>query len=65
MVQGVAGVLNNKTYLNGMIDEVGLWSRGLTQDEIVQAGQNLAGFLAVSSEGKLATSWGAVKAERR
>ena len=28
MSQGIAGVLGNKTYLNGMIDEVSLWGRG-------------------------------------
>jgi len=65
MSQGAAGVINNKTYLNGIIDEVGLWSRGLTEKEIQQAAQNLRLFLGVSSAGKLATAWATVKAERR
>ena len=65
MALGVAGVLNNKTYLNGLIDELGLWARGLSQEEVRQAGQDLRLFLGVSPAGKLATSWGAVKAARR
>ena len=65
MAQGVAAVKANKTYLNGMIDEVGLWARGLSQEEVRQAGENLPLFLGVSFEGKLATSWAAVKAATR
>jgi len=61
MSQGIAGLIGNKTYLNGMIDEVGLWARGLSQEQVRQAGENLSLFLGVSSEGKLATSWAAMK----
>ncbi len=64
MSQGIAGVLGNKTYLDGMIDEVALWGRGLSDEEIAQLG-SLRRFLAVSPARTLAASWGAVKAYMR
>jgi len=62
--RGVDGPLKSKTYIGGMIDEVGLWARGLSQEEVRDAGENLPAFLGVSLRGKLATSWASLKASR-
>ena len=46
------------TFKNGLIDEVGIWGRALTEAEVVEA---MKGFLAVSPKDKVATSWGDIK----
>ena len=45
-------------FKNGAIDEVGVWRRALTQAEIEKA---MKSFLAVSPNGKVATTWGDIK----
>ena len=45
-------------FKNGLIDEVGVWRRALSQTEIEEA---MKGFLAISPKDKVATSWGAIK----
>ena len=48
--------------VDGLIDEVGLFSHALTLEEIKQISrQGLAQFLAVDSRQKLATTWGEIK----
>ncbi len=49
--------------LSGYLDEVRLYDRGLSADEIMQ-NFNAQGFLAVSPSKKLAETWGEVKALR-
>lgn len=49
---------------NGTIDEVQVWNRALTEDEIKQSMQNLMKIgSAVDIAGKLANTWGNLKAE--
>jgi hypothetical protein len=48
------GWVDNNRYFDGIIDEVRIWSRGLTEEEF-------AGLLPVKPKDKLATYWGAVK----
>ena len=47
----------------GIIDEVGLFNRALTADEIMTASAKGLIISAISPLGKLATSWGAIKAQ--
>ena len=46
------------SFRNGLIDEVGVWRRVLTQDEIKAAMQDI---FSVSPKDKIATTWGDVK----
>ena len=46
------------TFRNGSIDEVALWRRALSQDEIKAAMQDI---LEVSPKDKTATTWGDIK----
>jgi len=47
-------------YFNGMIDDVRIYNRILTEDEIAQA---MEGRAAVEFSGKLATKWGVLKTQ--
>ena len=51
-----------RRYFEGLIDEVGIYNRTLTEDE-VKRNFNAKG-LAVNPENKLATAWGEIKASR-
>lgn len=60
-----ASVRINKTtrrYFEGLIDEVGIYNRALTENEI-ETNFNAQG-LAVSPQGKLAVVWGEIKSSR-
>lgn len=60
-----ASVRINKTtrrYFEGLIDEVGIYNRALTESEI-ETNFNAQG-LAVSPQGKLAVVWGEIKSSR-
>ena len=46
-------------FYKGLIDEVKVWNRPLTAEELEQSGKQPS---AVSASGKLTTTWGAVKA---
>lgn len=47
----------------GVIDEIAIFSVALSEDDIMRImAQGLEGFMAVHPEGKLATSWGELKA---
>lgn len=52
------GWVDNNRYFDGLIDEVKIWSRGLTEEELEL-------LLPVRPKGKLATYWGAIKSGRR
>jgi hypothetical protein len=58
-----AGGASQNEYWAGHLDEVKVWNRGLSNDEVKQQ-MNLEAkdILAVNSGGKLATAWGRVKA---
>jgi len=45
---------------NGLIDEVQIWDRALTEDELKQSMQDMT-KLAVNSRGKLTSTWGNIK----
>lgn len=47
---------------NGAIDEVQVWGRALTEDEIQQS-MGEFGSIAVNASGKLASTWGKLKSE--
>ena len=58
------GCAKNKpqyAFKNGSIDEVAIWSRVLSEDEIRSAMQRF--LLAVSPKHKIATTWGNIKRE--
>ena len=46
---------------NGIIDEVGIWSRSLSQDEISLAMEGKGKMVSVKLQGKLTTTWGEMK----
>ena len=48
-------------WFNGMIDEVCIWNKALSPDEIKLAMEGSLADAAVSREGKLSTTWGQVK----
>lgn len=50
----------NNFFFQGLLDEVAIYSRALTEGEIQQDMRGVV--LAVQSEGKLATTWGKLKA---
>ena len=47
---------------NGVIDEVQVWDRALTEKEILQSMEDITA-LAVDASGKLTTMWGSLKTE--
>jgi len=48
------GWVDNNRYFDGLIDEVQLWSKGISAEELKKA-------LAVNSKGKLASCWGRLR----
>ena len=48
-------------YMEGVIDEVAIFSEALTGDEIRDITMNMRDALAVETSGKLAVTWGALK----
>jgi len=47
--------------VQGIVDEVEIWDKALTEDEIMMAYESPLYFLSVNSRGKLATVWGKLK----
>jgi hypothetical protein len=45
---------------NGLIDEVQVWDRALTETEILQSMEDLT-KLAVDNSGKISVAWGKIK----
>ena len=58
--RGVGGTVGNDSFYNGLIDQVYLWNRALTQAEVTQLAGG-ASLTAVESKGKLSTTWGDIK----
>jgi len=52
-------------YFNGIIDEVQVWNRALSEDEILQSMENLMDKAAIDASGKLSTTWAVVKSLSR
>ena len=50
-------------FFKGIIDEVAIFNRALTKDEIKQAMKGLESIFAVNDYGKLAVTWSAIKVE--
>lgn len=59
--RGVGGNVGNDNYLDGLIDEVLVYNRALTVDEVRDLSGDKAPSLAVQANGKLATQWAALK----
>lgn len=58
--------IDNNRPFTGLMDELNVWKRGLTQDEVKSIMDNGIGvFLAVNAKGKLTTQWGRIKSENR
>ena len=50
---------------NGLMDDLNIWKRGLTEEEVnIIMSDSVDAFLAVAAQGKLATTWGTLKASR-
>ena len=47
--------------ISGILDEVELWDKPMTEEEIMEAYESPLYFLSVSSKGKLTTIWGRIK----
>jgi len=62
--RAIGGVAGADAFFDGMIDEVGIWDRGLTPDEIVELMDNGLGVdFSVGPRGKLAATWGRIRNE--
>ena len=57
--QGHSGNINTLTFFDGIIDEVAIYNRALSADEIKELMS--APPAAVRAAGKLATTWGGIK----
>lgn len=50
---------------NGLMDDLNIWKRGLTEEEVnIIMNDSVDAFLAVEAQGKLATTWGRLKASQ-
>ena len=56
--------IDDKRPFTGLMDDFNLWKRGLTEEEVKNIMSNgiAATFTAVEAQGKLATTWGRLKA---
>ena len=54
--------IDNNRPFNGLMDELNVWKRGLTQEEVESIMNNgMTEHLAVEARGKLTTTWGKLK----
>jgi hypothetical protein len=58
---GAAGDIGQPFWFSGILDEVEIWNKAMTEDEIMELYQSPPPSSAVSSEGKLATTWGVLR----
>jgi hypothetical protein len=60
--RAIGGTVGNDTFFNGMIDEVGIWNRGLNANEIKEVmTKGLPSSRSVNVNNKVATTWGKIK----
>jgi hypothetical protein len=60
--RSIGGTVGNDTFFNGLIDDLGIWDRGLTVDEIEEVmSRGLPSTYSVNGYGKAATTWGRIK----
>jgi len=60
--RGYGGVAGDDVYFSGIIDDVGIWDRGLTEDEINEVmKRGLPSAYSVDASGKIVTTWGNLK----
>lgn len=59
----IGGNAGNDTFFDGMIDDIIIWDRALSEDEVndLAGGERPEKALNVKAEGKIATTWGKVK----
>jgi hypothetical protein len=50
-------------FFKGILDEVEIWNRAMTEEEVMETYQNPPPSLSVNSKGKLATTWGDLKSQ--
>ncbi|HID57050.1 TPA: LamG domain-containing protein [Candidatus Poribacteria bacterium] len=48
-------------YWKGVLDEIAIFNRGLTGDEIKEVMEGIGKVFAVNPQGKIAVSWGEIK----
>ena len=57
--------IDNKRPFTGLMDELNVWKRGLTEEEVnAIMNDSVEVFLAVEAHGKFATTWGRLKASK-
>ena len=63
----IGGNAGEDAFLDGIIDDVIIWDRALSEDEVAElaSGERPDKALAVKAEGKLTTTWGKVKSYHR
>ena len=61
--QGLGGDLAALTYFDGLIDEVAIYDRALSEDELSDLAGGLVNETAVAPAGKLIKTWAAIKAD--
>jgi hypothetical protein len=61
--QGMGGDLASLTFFDGLIDEVALYDRALSEDELRELAGGLLSLTAVAPAGKLIKTWAAIKAD--
>jgi len=60
--RGHGGEVDNYKFIDGMIDDVALFGRALSADEIAElANTNLASLTSVEAKSKLVTTWARLK----
>ena len=57
--------IDNKRPFTGLMDDLNVWKRGLTEEEVnMIMNDGVDAFLAVEAQGKLATKWAKLKASK-
>ena len=60
--RGYGGNVGDDRFFNGLIDEVGIWNRGLNVNEIEEVmTKGLPSSRSVNAHSKIATTWGKIK----
>lgn len=62
--RGIDGVVGNDTYYDGLIDEVYIWNRALSEAEVKDLSAGKKPALPVAPRGKLPVAWGDIKREK-